>query len=134
MPGITAASGCASYAGIPLTHRDYSQSVQFVTGHLKEDKLDLDWSSLAKGQQTLVFYMGLSTLDQISEQLINNGMDSATPAAIIQQGTTKHQRVIVETLSKLPKVVRSKKIKAPTIIIVGDVVKLRSKLNWFEPG
>ncbi|MCH7815070.1 MAG: uroporphyrinogen-III C-methyltransferase [Proteobacteria bacterium] len=132
VPGITAASGCAAYAGIPLTHRDYAQSVRFLAGHLKDGALDLDWSSLAKGQQTLVFYMGLIGLSNICQQLIAHGMDAATPIAVIQRGTTADQKVICGNLSSMPGLAESNQIKAPTITIVGEVVKLRERLSWYQ--
>jgi len=132
VPGITAASGCASYAGIPLTHRNYSQSVQFLTGHFKSEAEQPDWSSLAKGNQTLVFYMGLLNLATICSQLEVYGLVSDTPAALIQKGTTLAQKVVVGTLGSLPNKVARENIKAPTLIIVGEVVKLREKLDWFN--
>lgn len=133
VPGITAASGCASYAGIPLTHRDFAQSVRFVTGHLKDNSLNLDWTNLAAEQQTLVFYMGLVGLPVICEQLISHGMDPAMPAALVQQGTTRHQKVFAGTLSSLPDLVAAHDINPPTLIIIGRVVSLQEKLNWFTP-
>jgi uroporphyrin-III C-methyltransferase / precorrin-2 dehydrogenase / sirohydrochlorin ferrochelatase len=132
VPGITAASGCASYAGIPLTHRDYAQSVRFLTGHLKDGELILDWKNLVQEQETLVFYMGLLGLPTICEQLISHGMDETMPIAVVQQGTTKSQRVLTATLKDLPAMVEDSKLKAPTIIIVGKVVNLRTALNWYE--
>ncbi|PCJ26073.1 MAG: uroporphyrinogen-III C-methyltransferase [SAR86 cluster bacterium] len=132
VPGITAASGCAAYAGIPLTHRDYAQSVRFVTGHTKEGAVALDWETLAKEQQTLVFYMGLSGLSEICKQLIDNGMEQSMPIALIQQGTTATQKVLVGDLSNMPMLAESKKVQAPTIIIVGRVVELQKKLSWFN--
>lgn len=132
VPGITAASGCASYAGIPLTHRDHAQSVRFVTGHLKNSTTDLPWAELVHEQQTLVFYMGLVGLPVICEQLIAHGSSVETPIALIQQGTTKSQKVLTATLATMPSLVQSQEIKAPTLIIVGQVVKLREKLAWFE--
>merc|ERR1711965_1109496 len=93
VPGITSASGCAAYAGIPLTHRDYAQSVRFLTGHTRDGKMDHDWPELARKHQTLVFYMSLSSLAEICRQLIAHGMPSSTPSAVIQQGTTSSQRV-----------------------------------------
>jgi uroporphyrin-III C-methyltransferase/precorrin-2 dehydrogenase/sirohydrochlorin ferrochelatase len=132
VPGITAASGCASYAGIPLTHRDYAQSVRFITGHRKGDQLSLDWQQLAAPGQTLVFYMGLNSLPTISEQLVVQGMSPETPAALIEKGTTTHQRVVVGTLASLPRKVAEQGVRAPTLIIVGGVVLLRDKLNWFK--
>jgi uroporphyrin-III C-methyltransferase/precorrin-2 dehydrogenase/sirohydrochlorin ferrochelatase len=133
VPGITAASGCASYAGIPLTHRDYSQSVRFVTGHLKDGTLDLDWKTLAAERQTLVFYMGLVGLPHICEALQQHGLPSTTPVALVQQGTTQHQRVVIGTLATIGPMVAEKQVKAPTLTIVGDVVHLHDKLKWFEP-
>ncbi|NRB40489.1 MAG: uroporphyrinogen-III C-methyltransferase [Pseudomonadales bacterium] len=132
VPGITAASGCASYAGIPLTHRDYAQSVRFVTGHLKDDGDDLNWSELVGLQQTVVFYMGLSNLEKICAQLIAHGRAESTPVAIVQKGTTPEQRVIIGDLKSLPAEVAKQKIKAPTLIIVGEVVELHKKLSWFN--
>lgn len=132
VPGITAASGCSTYAGIPLTHRDHAQSCTFVTGHLKEGSTDLNWQQLSAPNQTVVFYMGLSGLSKICQSLINHGCSNSHPIAIIQQGTTPNQRVITGTLENLPKTVIEKQIKAPTLIIVGTVVTLHSKLNWFK--
>ena len=132
VPGITAASGCAAYAGIPLTHRDYSQSVRFLTGHLKEGSLDLDWDMLVKEQQTLVFYMSLIGLQTICEQLISHGMDAGMPAAVVQQGTTRNQRVVAGTVSNLPDLVASAQLVAPTLTIIGKVVSLRKQLAWFH--
>ena len=130
VPGITAANGCACYAGIPLTHRDYSQSVRFVTGHLKNDTCDLDWESLVTGEQTLVFYMGLIGLPIICLQLINHGLPDTTPIALIQQGTTPNQKVYTGTLATMPDIIRDSGVKAPTLIIVGEVVSLHDKLKW----
>ncbi len=131
VPGITAASGCASYAGIPLTHRDYAQSCIFVTGHLKDGSVDLDWDNLAKPAQTIVFYMGLHSISAISKELISHGMPKDTPVALVQQGTTRNQRVYIETLESLPDLPEREQIKPPTIIIVGEVVSLQEKLSWF---
>ncbi|WP_297186808.1 siroheme synthase CysG [uncultured Porticoccus sp.] len=133
VPGITAASGCASYAGIPLTHRDYAQSVRFITGHLKDNSLDLNWQDLVAANQTLVFYMGLSGLESICRELIRRGKTPTTPAALIEKGTTVNQRVFIGDLKTLPDIVREANAKAPTLIIVGDVVKLNEKLSWFKP-
>lgn len=132
VPGITAASGCAAYAGIPLTHRDYAQSVRFVTGHLKDGTSDLPWHDLVSPAQTLVFYMGLIGLPIICEQLIRHGRGADTPAALIQQGTTVNQRVFTGTLADLPRLVAEHEVHAPTLVIVGEVVVLREKLAWFE--
>jgi uroporphyrin-III C-methyltransferase/precorrin-2 dehydrogenase/sirohydrochlorin ferrochelatase len=132
VPGITAASGCAAYAGIPLTHRDHAQSVRFVTGHLKDGSCDLPWTDLVAPGQTLVFYMGLVGLPVICEQLIRHGRGASTPAALIQQGTTSNQRVFTGTLADLPQLVAKQHVQAPTLVIVGEVVTLRDKLAWFE--
>lgn len=132
VPGITAASGCAAYAGIPLTHRDHAQSVRFVTGHLKDGSADLPWTDLVAPGQTLVFYMGLVGLPTICEQLIAHGKNPATPAALVQQGTTANQRVFTGTLQDLPQLVAEHEVHAPTLVIVGEVVALREKLAWFE--
>ncbi len=132
VPGITAASGCASYAGIPLTHRDYSQSVVFVTGHLKDGSVNLDWASIIQPKQTVVIYMGLTGLDQLCHELISHGMPATLPVALVQQGTTPQQRVLVGTLTSLPGIVATSEVHAPTLLIIGNVVKLRDKLAWFE--
>lgn len=133
VPGITAASGCAAYAGIPLTHRDFAQSCTFVTGHLKEGAItNLDWARLAQPDQTLVVYMGLQGLDQICHALMRHGCEPDRPAALIEQGTTRHQRVVVGTVATLPEVVAKLSLGAPTLVIVGGVVKLRDKLTWFQ--
>lgn len=132
VPGITAASGVASYAGIPLTHRDYAQSCIFVTGHLKNNSIDLDWSSLARPNQTIVIYMGLLGLPILCRQLIAHGLPDTTPAAIIQQGTTQKQKTVVGTLQTLPGLTAAANLTPPTLIIVGEVVKLRQTLAWFQ--
>ncbi|HEY8330460.1 MAG TPA: siroheme synthase CysG [Pseudomonas sp.] len=132
VPGITAASGCSAYAGIPLTHRDYAQSVRFVTGHLKDNSCNLPWGDLVAPGQTLVFYMGLVGLPVICEQLIRHGCAADMPAALVQQGTTPSQRVFTGTLADLPQLVAQHEVHAPTLVIVGEVVRLRDKLAWFE--
>jgi uroporphyrin-III C-methyltransferase/precorrin-2 dehydrogenase/sirohydrochlorin ferrochelatase len=133
VPGITAASGCATYSGIPLTHRDYAQSVVFATGHLQDGTVDLNWKALAHPNQTIVFYMGLHGVGVVSAQLIAHGLAADTPVALIQQGTTQNQRVVVTTLDKLEATVRDEALKPPTIIIVGKVVELHKTLQWFKP-
>ncbi|MFA6921474.1 MAG: siroheme synthase CysG [Gallionella sp.] len=133
VPGITAASGVASYAGIPLTHRDYAQSCLFVTGHLKDGTMNLDWDALARPKQTVVVYMGLHGLNTLCADLVAHGMPESTPIAIVQQGTTRNQRVITGTLSTLPGIAAIEKPQAPTLIIIGGVVTLREKLQWFHP-
>lgn len=132
VPGITAASGCAAYAGIPLTHRDHAQSVRFVTGHLKDGSSDLPWADLVAPGQTLVFYMGLVGLPTICQELIAHGRAADTPAALVQQGTTQNQRVFTGTLANLPQLVAEHEVHAPTLVIVGEVVTLRDKLAWFD--
>jgi uroporphyrin-III C-methyltransferase/precorrin-2 dehydrogenase/sirohydrochlorin ferrochelatase len=132
VPGITAAAGCASYAGIPLTHRDYSQSVVFVTGHLQDGTMNLNWAALAQPRQTIVFYMGLLGVDILCRELAKHGLPATTPAALVQQGTTPQQRVLTGTLGTLPDIVRRSDVKAPTLIIVGEVIRLRDRLNWFK--
>ena len=132
VPGITAASGCASYAGIPLTHRDHAQSVRFVTGHLKDGSYALNWNEMLDPGQTLVFYMGLLGLPRICQALIDHGRDAQTPIALIQQGTTRNQKVFTGTLATITKIIESEKVKAPTLIIVGSVVTLHETLNWYN--
>jgi len=132
VPGITAASGCASYAGIPLTHRDYAQSCVFVTGHLKNGTTDLNWDLLTQPNQTIVFYMGLKGVSVICKKLIAHGLPSHLPAALVQQGTTPEQKVFTGTLASLADIVAREKPKAPTLIIVGGVVELQKKLAWFN--
>ena len=133
VPGVTAAAGCASYAGIPLTHRDYAQSVVFVTAHLQDGSLNLNWPALAQPRQTIVFYMGLLGLEQLCEKLVAHGLPASTPAALVQEGTMPQQRVIAGTLQTLPGQVRTQGARAPTLIIIGEVVRLRDRLKWFEP-
>ena len=132
VPGITAASGCATYAGIPLTHRDHAQSCTFVTGHLKDNTINLNWTQLAIPNQTIVIYMGLLGLEKICQSLMAHGSPSDLPIALIQQGTTQRQRVITGTLSTMPAIISSMTIKPPTLIIIGTVVKLHDKLSWYH--
>ncbi|MCB5185039.1 siroheme synthase CysG [Methylobacillus gramineus] len=134
VPGITAANGVSSYAGIPLTHRDYAQSCLFTTGHLKDGSVDLDWPALVRPGQTVVIYMGLVGLPEICRQLILHGAPANRPIAIVQQGTTPRQRVVAATLETLAEKVEAAGLKAPCLIIVGEVVRLREKLAWFEPS
>lgn len=132
VPGITAAAGVAAFAGIPLTHRNYAQACVFVTGHLKDGSMNLDWPGLARRRQTVIIYMGLHGLAYLCDQLIAHGLPADWPAAIIQQGTTPNQRTVTGTLATLPTLAESAGLKAPTLIIVGEVVRLRDKLAWFE--
>ncbi|TVP79981.1 siroheme synthase CysG [Thioalkalivibrio sp.] len=134
VPGVTAAAGCASFAGIPLTHRDYAQSLIFATGHLKNGTIDLNWNMLAQPAQTVVFYMGLLGLPIICRELKAHGRAASTPAALVEQGTTQNQRVLVGTLDTLPELVKEHDVKPPTLIIVGEVVALHERLKWFRPG
>tara|TARA_B100000424_G_C22906032_1_gene481931 strand:+ start:10 stop:1437 length:1428 start_codon:yes stop_codon:yes gene_type:complete len=133
VPGITAASGCASYAGIPLTHRDYSQACIFVTGHLRDGTVNLNWEMLAHEKQTLIFYMGMHGSKIICEELIKHGLSDETPAALIVKGTTEDQEVIIGNLKNMPEIIMDRKIVPPTLLIIGDVVKLHNKLKWFNP-
>ena len=129
VPGITAASGCSAYAGIPLTHRDHAQSVQFITGHLKKEGQDIQWASLAQNNHTLVFYMGLKQAPVIRQNLIENGLSLETPCAIVERGTTPQQRVLTGTLKELESL--ATQAISPSLIIVGSVVSLHEQLSWF---
>ncbi len=133
VPAVTAAAGCASYAGIPLTHRDYAQSVIFVTGQLKDGSVDLEWQTLVQPRQTVVVYMGLAGLEIICHQLQVHGMRSDMPAALVEQGTTPSQKVHTATISTLVESVAGKEVHAPTLLIIGDVVRLHGQLAWFKP-
>lgn len=130
VPGITAAAGATAYAGIPLTHRDYAQSAMFITGHLKAESDDLDWSTLARGQQTLVIYMGLMKSEYIQQQLVDHGRQASTPIAIIERGTQASQKVFTGRLDQLAEL--SKDAQSPSLIVVGEVVSLSEKLKWFN--
>lgn len=129
VPGITAALGCASYANIPLTHRDWAHSVRFVTGNLSGDRIDLDWPELAKPDQTLVVYMGLRGLPEIARQLIAHGMDPQMPAALIARGTLPDQQIVEAGIAALPDAVVAAAIHGPTVVIIGRVVALRRRLS-----
>jgi uroporphyrin-III C-methyltransferase/precorrin-2 dehydrogenase/sirohydrochlorin ferrochelatase len=131
VPGITSASGVSCYAGIPLTHRDYAQTCLFVTGHRKDGAVELDWPALARPRQTVVIYMGLGALAQICAGLIRHGVRADMPAAVVQHGTTEHQRVVTGDLANLPQRVAEAGIEPPALIIVGEVVRLRERLGWF---
>ncbi len=134
VPGVTAASGCGSYAGIPLTHRDHSQICVFATGHLKDGSVNLDWKALARPNQTVVFYMGIGGAEEICRQLMSNGLPPAHPAAVVQHGTSRRQRVLTATLGTLAAEIEKSDIRPPALIIIGTVVTLQSKLAWFKPG
>ncbi len=133
VPAVTAAAGVASYAGIPLTHRDHAQALVLVTGHLKDGTMDLDWDMLCRPRQTIVIYMGLKGLVTLCEQMKLHGLPGDTPAAIVQQGTTLNQKTVIGTLDTLPALAAQAELKPPTLIIVGSVVSLHAKLNWFHP-
>ena len=132
VPGITAASGVAAYAGIPLTHRDFAQACVFVTGHLKDGSMNLDWPGLARRGPTVVIYMGSVGLPHLCAQLIAHGLPADWPAAIVQQGTTTEQRTITGTLTTLPELAAKAALHPPTLIIVGEVVNLHHKLAWYR--
>jgi uroporphyrin-III C-methyltransferase/precorrin-2 dehydrogenase/sirohydrochlorin ferrochelatase len=132
VPGVTAASGVSSYAGIPLTHRDYAQTCLFVTGHLKDGTADLDWPSLVRLRQTVVIYMGLGGLPEICRQLILHGAAPTLPIAVVQDGTIATQKVVTGTLADMPERVLNAGLKSPSLIIVGEVVKLHDALAWFK--
>lgn len=132
VPGVTAAAGCGAYAGIPLTHRDYAQSVRFLTGHLKEGSPELPWQELVYEHQTLVLYMGLVGLERITQQLIAYGLRPDMPVALVSKGTTPEQKVLVGTVADIAAKIEGSGIVAPTITIIGEVVKLREQLRWFD--
>lgn len=134
VPGVTAASGCGSYAGIPLTHRDHSQSCVFATGHLKDGSINLDWQALARPNQTVVFYMGIGGAGEICRNLMDNGLPPEHPAAVVQHGTSRRQRVLTATLATLSERIAANDIRPPALIIVGTVVTLQPKLAWFKPS
>jgi uroporphyrin-III C-methyltransferase/precorrin-2 dehydrogenase/sirohydrochlorin ferrochelatase len=134
VPGITAAAGAASYAGIPLTHRDYAQTCVFVTGHLRNGAAQLDWKALAQPRQTLVVYMGVHGLERICRGLAENGLPADTPAALVEKATLPEQRVVEGTLANLARLAESAGVKPPALLIVGEVVRLRSRLAWFAPN
>jgi uroporphyrin-III C-methyltransferase/precorrin-2 dehydrogenase/sirohydrochlorin ferrochelatase len=136
VPGVTAATGASSYAGIPLTHRDYAQSCVFVTGHRRardgEVQGEPDWPALARPRQTVVFYMGVGMLPTIARRLIEYGRGSGTPAAIVERATTDRQRVVTGSLATLPDLAKASAVKPPALVIVGEVVALRERLRWFD--
>ncbi len=132
IPGITAASGCANYAGIPLTHRDYAHTCVFITGHLKDGSMDLNWDTLVQPKQTIAVYMGIVGIKVLCLGLIARGMSETMPAALIQKGTTHEQKVYISDLGNLPDIPKQHDIRPPTMIIIGEVVKLHENLSWFE--
>ncbi|MBI4755098.1 MAG: uroporphyrinogen-III C-methyltransferase [Betaproteobacteria bacterium] len=133
VPGITAASGMAAYAGIPLTHRDYAQSCVFVTGHIKEGGGEPDWAALARPRQTVVIYMGMGALTQITRRLVDHGLPADTPAAVVRHATTAQQQVLTATLGTLAERVAASGIEPPGLIVVGEVVRLQAQMQWFRP-
>lgn len=133
IPGITAACGVSACAGIPLTHRDHAQSCLFVTGHLKDGTTNLDWVALTRPRQTVVIYMGLGALAEICDKLVAHGIRPDMPVAVVQQGTTREQRVVTGTLASLPSIAARSNLRSPCMIIVGEVVNLHGKLAWFDP-
>jgi len=131
VPGVTAAAGCAAYAGIPLTHRDYAQSVQFITGHCRSDGSEPDWASMQSANQTLVIYMGLMKSAHIQQQLISAGRSADTPVAIVENGSRSDQRVVTGSLQQLAMLIEQHQLQSPALLIIGDVVKLQQDLHWF---
>jgi uroporphyrin-III C-methyltransferase/precorrin-2 dehydrogenase/sirohydrochlorin ferrochelatase len=134
IPGVTAACGVGAYAGIPLTHRDHAHACVFVTGHLRDGTVALDWDALARPMQTVVVYMGLQALPVVCRELHAHGLAVSTPAAMIQQGTTARQRVVCGTLATLPARALAAGLASPSLLIVGEVVRLHDKLSWFDPA
>lgn len=132
VPGVTAAAGCAAYSGFPLTHRDHAQAVTFVTGHLKDGTVNLDWQALSRPRQTVVFYMGIGAAAEICRQMIAHGLPPTTPAAVVRNGTQPDQMTVLGTLDTLPQRIVDSGIKPPALIVVGSVTKLHEQLNWFE--
>jgi uroporphyrin-III C-methyltransferase len=132
VPGVTAAAGCAAYSGFPLTHRDHAQAVTFVTGHLKDGTVNLDWPALARPCQTVVFYMGIGAAREICREMIAHGLPADTPAAVVRNGTLPSQQTLLATLGTLPRRIVESGITPPALIVVGSVVNLHTLLNWFE--
>ncbi|GAB4167449.1 MAG: hypothetical protein OHK0026_10840 [Rhodocyclaceae bacterium] len=134
VPGITAAAGVSAYTGIPLTHREYASTCVLAAGYLRDGTVDLDWEALARPRQTVVIYMGLHGLAIVSAKLVEHGMPADTPAAIVQQGTTGEQRVVAGTIAQLPRLAAEAGLKPPTLILLGEVVRLHRTLAWFATG
>jgi uroporphyrin-III C-methyltransferase/precorrin-2 dehydrogenase/sirohydrochlorin ferrochelatase len=133
VPGVTAALGCAAAAGIPLTHRDHARTLVFVTGHTRDAEVELDWSVLTRPGQTVVVYMGIKALASLCRQLIDHGLAAATPAAIIENGTFEHQRVVRDTVASLPELARERDLSGPSLIIIGEVVRLHEHPAALDP-
>ncbi|GHU14928.1 hypothetical protein FACS189441_5810 [Betaproteobacteria bacterium] len=134
VPGVTAAAGCAAYAGFPLTHRDHAQALVFVTGHRKGGGVHLDWQALARPGQTLVFYMGVGSADEICRQLTRHGLSADTPAALVRRGTLPDQQTLFARLADLPERIRQANIQPPALMVIGSVVRLHEQLAWFGKG
>ena len=134
IPGVTAAAGVASHAGIPLTHRNFAQRCLFVTGHLKDGTANLDWPGMIAPDLTVVIYMGLNALNEICQQMVAHGADASTPIAVVQSGTSANQKVVTGTLSTMPDRVAEQQLQSPCLIIIGHVVTLHDKLAWFKPS
>ncbi len=134
IPGITAASGCASYAGIPLTHREHAQTCLFATGNRRDGRINLNWQQLAQTNQTVVIYMGLLGLANIMHKLIEHGLSESHPVALIARGTRSEQIVVTGSLSNIAERVAQRGVTAPTLIIIGTVVSLHASLRWFTPA
>lgn len=132
VPGVTAAAGCAAYSGFPLTHRDHAQALIFVTGHLKDGTVNLDWHALARPRQTVVFYMGIGAAEEICRQMMDHGLSGDTPAAVVRNGTLRDQRTLLATLDTLARRIQEEGIAPPALLVIGSVVGLHEKLNWFE--
>ncbi len=130
VPGVTAALGCAAHAGVPLTHRDHAQTLLFVTGHTKDGEVELDWPALVRPHQTIVVYMGAKAVAGLCAKLIDHGLDPATPAALIENGTYQHQRTIAGSIANLPGLVPDRQLLGPALIVIGQVVGLRARLAW----
>ncbi|WP_321323471.1 siroheme synthase CysG [Thiomicrorhabdus sp.] len=128
VPGITAAAGCSAYAGFPLTHREFSQSVSLITGHQQAGAEGIDYARLANSGDTMVFYMGIKNAPKIQEGLLKYGMNPDTPAAIIEKGTTPEQKVTITSLDKLSQTIDENHIKPPSLLVIGDVIKVRERL------
>lgn len=132
IPGISAGSGCATYADIPLTHRDYASSCQFITAHVRDGEADYDWEALVRAQHTLVVYMGVAALRNLCPRLIDNGMNPDMPAALIERGTLPEQRVMTGTVATLPRIAEQHELRSPAALIIGEVVRLRNQIHQQE--
>lgn len=133
IPGITAASACAAYNGIPLTHRDYAQSVRFITAHCKNSEDNVDWASLAASNQTLAVYMGVAQLQKLRDKLVTHGRSLSTPFAIVENGSRLNQRVITGTLANLPETAKREQVQSPALLLLGEVTAFADELSWFNP-